>query len=272
MKFVKRCFTAALAVCLLVCAVCPVRGESAEPPKSFLLKIWNQTGLEISYLRFDYFLGDEQQGYVLCCPDEGEDFYRFEVSEDGLYSLETGKELKDFRAECAYCISELNPEEAILSAMMGKEMDETWFQTLELEPVFGEEYEYLFTGDGEGCYMLRLKEDGTDAFQPFPEDAEENLDVAYVYEGGLYVVDGSRTFMYRKTLTGRNPGAEYDSMYIVLTNNPEITFDMVGKSLYSSRSEDHLTDTVLIGMHVLDENGNILTTESETAETVSEGQ
>ena len=170
MKTIKRCFTTVLAVCLLICTNHPVKAESTEPQDSFLLRVWNQTDLEISYLRFDYFLGDAQQGYVLCCPNEGEDFYRFEVSKEGLYSLETGNELNDFRAECSYCISELSPEDAILSAMMGTDMGEIWFQTLEIKPVFGEEYDYLFTEDGEGGYLIRPAEDGSD---------EDNLGISF---------------------------------------------------------------------------------------------
>ena len=43
---------------------------------SILLKVWNRSGLEISYLRFDYYVGDEYRGLTASCPDEGEDFYR----------------------------------------------------------------------------------------------------------------------------------------------------------------------------------------------------
>ena len=139
-----------MGIGLLIFAICPVKAEQTELQESFVMKVWDQTSLGISYLRFDYFLGDEQQGYVLCCPDAGEDFYRFEVGKDGLYSLESGKELKNFRTECFYCISESDPEEAILEAMMGKDMGEVWYQTLVLEPIFGEEYDYCFTDDGEG--------------------------------------------------------------------------------------------------------------------------
>ena len=244
MKSMRKCFSKVFAICMLIYTVCPIMAEPAGPEDSFLLRIWNQTDLEISYLRFDYFLGDMQQGYVLCCPNEGENFYRFEVSEEGLYSLETGKELEDFRVECSYCVSELSPEEAILSAMMGKDMGEIWFQTLEIQPVFGEEYDYLFTENGDGGYLIQPAE---------AESYEDNFGVSYVFEDGLYIVDGVGTFRYRKILTGRTPGAVCDSKYIILTNNPEINFDMADKSLYSSNLNDQLTDTVFIGMHTIDE-------------------
>ena len=77
----------------------------------------------------------------------------------------------------------------------------------------------------------------------------------------MYVVDSDgikKTYKYKKELRGRDPGAAHDGMYIVLTNNADITFDMVSRSMYSSDSRDWLDDTKIIGMHVLDENGEII--------------
>ena len=88
--------------------------------------------------------------------------------------------------------------------------------------------------------------------------SEENMDVNYEYQDGLYIVDGDMAFTHRLVLTGKNPNARYGSKYIVLTNNPDITFDIVSHSLFSSNSNDWLTDTVIIGMHVVDDNGNII--------------
>ncbi len=39
---------------------------------------------------------------------------------------------------------------------------------------------------------------------------------------------------YRLELTGRMPNAERDGYYAVLTDNPDLTYDEVAKSLYSS--------------------------------------
>ena len=84
----------------------------------------------------------------------------------------------------------------------------------------------------------------------------ENLGVEYTFDGENYVVEDDMVFMYKKTLTGRSPNAARSGMYIVLTNDPDITFEDVNRSLYSSNSSDWLSGTIIIGMHVIDENGN----------------
>lgn len=86
----------------------------------------------------------------------------------------------------------------------------------------------------------------------------ENCGVDYYFDGTNYVVDGDMVFQYKKKLVGRTHAARYDTMYIVLTNNPDITYEEVARSIYGSGAEDRLTDTIIIGMHVLDDNGNIL--------------
>ena len=88
----------------------------------------------------------------------------------------------------------------------------------------------------------------------------ENLGVEYTYSSssGLYVVEDDMVFMYKKTLIGRSPNAAHDGMYIVLTNDPDITFEEVERSMFSSNMEDHLPDTILLGIHAIDEDGNVL--------------
>ena len=56
---------------------------------SFLFRVWNRSGVEISYLRCDFFIGHEYRGMIASCPNEGEDFYRVP------YTPESLKELKD---------------------------------------------------------------------------------------------------------------------------------------------------------------------------------
>ena len=46
------------------------------------------------------------------------------------------------------------------------------------------------------------------------------------------------TYQFRLELVGRMPNAESDSSYVVLTDNENLTFENVSKSLYSSLSED----------------------------------
>ena len=81
----------------------------------------------------------------------------------------------------------------------------------------------------------------------------ENMGVNYYYDGINYVVDGDMVFQYKKELIGRMQRARYDTRFIVLTNNPDITFEMVARSIFSSNSADHLSDTVIIGMQTIEE-------------------
>ena len=93
-------------------------------------------------------------------------------------------------------------------------------------------------------------------------NAPENMDVSYSYENGEFVVidrDGKiKTFQYRKELRGRDPGAACDGMFIVLTNDPDMTYERVSRSIYSSNSTDWMSDTIILGMHTLDDNGDII--------------
>ena len=73
----------------------------------------------------------------------------------------------------------------------------------------------------------------------------------YKYEDGQYVVDGDMVFQYKKILVGRSPNAECMGSYIVLTNDPDITYEKVDRSLFSSNMKDWLTDTMIIGMQPL---------------------
>ncbi|SFQ22733.1 Signal transducer regulating beta-lactamase production, contains metallopeptidase domain [Butyrivibrio proteoclasticus] len=90
------------------------------------------------------------------------------------------------------------------------------------------------------------------------DESVENLGIEYEYVGGSYVVEGDMVFAYKKELSGRTPNAAYDTKYIVLTNNEDITFEQVDRSFYSSNSADFLRDTIVIGMHLIDEQGNIV--------------
>lgn len=48
------------------------------------------------------------------------------------------------------------------------------------------------------------------------------------------------TYRYRLELSGTLPNAASSSVYTVLTNAPDFTFDKAAKSLYSSNSDDWL--------------------------------
>ena len=72
------------------------------------------------------------------------------------------------------------------------------------------------------------------------EKSESDGIVATYYEmnDGTWQCD-DRTYQFRLELTGRMPNAESDSYYVVLTDNEDLTFEDVSKSLYSSLLEDN---------------------------------
>ena len=105
----KKILSMILCVCLLFGAAALAEEEAADE-NTFLVKVWNKSGEEISYLRFAFFAGDRQLGYVLSCPNEGEDFYRVPCSPGD------PEDLKDLRIEVSYGISELSPTTSRRSA------------------------------------------------------------------------------------------------------------------------------------------------------------
>lgn len=78
---------------------------------------------------------------------------------------------------------------------------------------------------------------------------EENMGVDYEEVDGQYIVDGDMVFMYKKVLSGKDPNAKHGTRFVVLTNDENITYEQVAKSLYSSNSEDWLYGTIIIGMN-----------------------
>ena len=69
--------------------------------------------------------------------------------------------------------------------------------------------------------------------------SEENhiMKTYYEMEDGTWKCDG-KTYSLRLELSGRMPNAVKDSSYVVLTDNAELTFDDVTKSMISSYLED----------------------------------
>jgi len=115
----------------------------------FLFRVWNRSGVEISYLRCDFFIGHEYRGLIASCPNEGEDFYRVP------YTPESPEELKDLRIECSYGISDLSPEDAILQLMMGKPAEEYEVEGPDLKPEAGKIYDLsLVMMDGDMNLVL----------------------------------------------------------------------------------------------------------------------
>lgn len=141
----KKFFAFVLCLCLLVCC-----GAAAEEPEenSFLLKVWNRSGMEISYLRFDFYIGDQIAGLTASCPNEGENFYRC------TYTPETPEELKKLRIVYSYGISELPPEEAILQLMTGKPAEEHPLEDPGVVPECGKTYCLDLVKDEKGVHLV----------------------------------------------------------------------------------------------------------------------
>jgi hypothetical protein len=81
--------------------------------------------------------------------------------------------------------------------------------------------------------------------------SEERVEELLVKVGISEKGDGKsqlKEYKYRLTLTGRSPNAVKDSTFVVLTDNPDLTYEEVAKSLYSSNSNDWLEDTVIVDM------------------------
>ena len=143
----KKLLSVILCLCLLGCA--SAYAEEDEPGEdSFLLKIRDRSGLEMSYLRFDLYVGEEYRGLICSCPNEGEDFYRAPCS------VGDAEELKDLRVLVSYGVSDLSPEDAILQVMMGNPQEEHELLTLEFIPEYGQTYELDLVSDGAGGWQL----------------------------------------------------------------------------------------------------------------------
>ena len=140
------------AACLLLCA-CAFAEET--PGDGFLLKVWDESGLEISYLKFEIYAGGQLRSLVMSCPNEGEDFYRCE------YAPLDPEEQKDLRIVCSYGVSELPPDEAILAAYSGKSVEEYPLLTLENGGFeAGQVYELRLVPGEDGSWRLEPAENG----------------------------------------------------------------------------------------------------------------
>ena len=150
----KRTLVVVTAIlCLMGCAAGFAEQSSAEvvDSNSFLLRIWNESGLEFSYLRFDMYLNENQYAGLVCSsPNEGEDFYRFP------YDAENPEELDNLRVDVSYGISDLSPEDAILQVMMGNPAEEHPLLALDFIPECGTVYDLKLVPDEEGWALVPM--------------------------------------------------------------------------------------------------------------------
>ena len=139
----KKVFLVFLSLCMLL--------SSAD---ECLIRLWDRSGVECAYIRFALWQGDAQLGYVLSCPDEGEDFCRCPVYADQMKKATDEETAEPLRIVLSFGYSEQNPEDAILSAMMGNPVTEEECCEITLEPVFGEFADYELVPDETGGYTL----------------------------------------------------------------------------------------------------------------------
>jgi len=139
----KKILSMILCACLLLCSAAAFAEAAETNGDDFTLKVWNRSGEEFSYLRFEFYDGDRQTGYVLSCPNEGEDFYRAPCS------TEEPGEGGELLVKLSYGVSDLDQEDAILQAMMGKPAEEHPIMELTLTPESGKEYGLELVKDGD---------------------------------------------------------------------------------------------------------------------------
>ena len=145
----KKLLSAIVILSLILCqAACMAASAEEADSNSFLLRIRDESGLKISYLRFDIYAGENYTGLVCSSPNEGEDFYRFPGSVD------SPEELKDLRIEMSYGISDLSPEDAILQVMTGNPAEEHQLLTLDFIPEYGRIYDMKLVSDGADGWLL----------------------------------------------------------------------------------------------------------------------
>lgn len=78
----------------------------------------------------------------------------------------------------------------------------------------------------------------TDIVRTYEKSEDAGITAAYYeIDNGTWKCDGV-TYSFRLELSGRMPNAESDSYYTVLTDNKNLTFEDVSKSLYGSLLED----------------------------------
>ena len=78
-------------------------------------------------------------------------------------------------------------------------------------------------------------------------------------------------YKYKKVLVGKDPNAACYGMYVVYTNNPDISYEDISRSLYSSNMEDWLTDTFILDMKPIGDNFTSFSCWPTTSERISAG-
>lgn len=152
-RMMRRLFSLVLCLCLFLGIA---SAEEEAGGNTVLLKVWNCSDLEIAYLKFSIYRDGELVSIVVSCPDEGEDFYRCP------YTPESPDELDKLRIECAYGISDLSPEEAVLQVMTGNPAEEHQLPAPELTLRCGEIYSVLLVRNQDGYLLEKAADEWND--------------------------------------------------------------------------------------------------------------
>lgn len=102
----------------------------------------------------DYFLGDEQCGYLYSCVDEGEDVIRLNFTPDDFAGMTDSANLSDFRVDLYLCYSDFKGDDAVLQAMYGNTGENEFLTSLTIPAEYGQTYTYRLTGNRQDGYTL----------------------------------------------------------------------------------------------------------------------
>lgn len=101
------------------------------------------------------------------------------------------------------------------------------------------------------CFLTNPKVEEKNLDNTQTEESYEDAMVPYIKnEDGTWTAE-EKTYQYRKELQGRSPNAACESVYIVLTNREDLTFEEVNYSMLSSQFVADL-DFRIVDMYVID--------------------
>ena len=131
--------------------------EEGNTGEKFSLEIGGEVmpdQVDFSYLQADYFLGDEQCGYLYSCVDEGEDVIRLNFTPDDFAGMTDSANLSDFRVDLYLCYSDFKGDDAVLQAMYGNTGENEFLTSLTIPAEYGQTYTYRLTGNRQDGYTL----------------------------------------------------------------------------------------------------------------------
>ena len=117
-------------------------------------------------------------------------------------------------------------------------------------PQVGDTVTVVYNGEIQETYPARIPSVYRVEVIEAVETVKGNLKTYYKNADGTWQVDG-RNYRYCLEITGRMPNAAGISVFVYLSNIPEISFDRAWKAAgYSSNSEDYFApeEAVLVGM------------------------